>query len=162
MITRNIRKLEDIFPLLNVRVIDGDTLQADIALAFETNINRRIRLKGWWAPEQEAGIGGPGFEAKHRLDCYCAGKALWIHCPAQRLDKYGRIIAALWYDNRIISAGEVLGTLQMTEKAHREAKDEITRHRAAQREAGKSSGTYTPDPGAPMFLTGDGGNLSGH
>lgn len=162
MITRNIRKLEDVFPLLNIRVVDGDTLQADIALAFETNVNRRIRLKGWWAPELEAGISGPAFEAKHRLECFCTGKALWIHCPSQRLDKYGRVIASLWWDNRIISPSEVLGTLQMTETTHKAAKDEITRLRAAQREAGPSSGTYRPDTKAPMHLTGDGGSLSGH
>lgn len=138
MIVKTIRKTLDLFPLLNVRVVDGDTVEADIALPFDTNIRKRIRLKGWWADELEGPHAVTGQAAKQRLMFYVSGKALWLFCPAQRLDKYGRIVGDLWHGERIITAQEVLGDLQLTADQHKHRTDE--KRRAAAIVARKKAG----------------------
>ena len=39
------------YSISNIRVIDGDTIDADIDLGFSISIRRRVRLEGIDAPE---------------------------------------------------------------------------------------------------------------
>lgn len=151
MITRNVHKLQDTFPLLSVRAVDGDTLLVTIALAFETTITKRVRLKGWWAPEMTGPDAARGMAAQQRLHNFCEGKVLWILCPAQRLDRYGRVIATLMHEERIISARDVLGDLQLTEAEHKAARDA---HRPAQGTLGPKAWPPCGVCGAMMPLDG--------
>ena len=133
MVTSKIQKTPDIWPLLNIRVIDGDTIEGDILFPFDQRIRKRIRLKGWWADE----LGGLWAEAantaKVRLHCFCSNRALWLHSPNGRLDKYGRVIGTLMEGERIVTAKEVLGELQLTESVHKARTDQ---NRAKRRRSG--------------------------
>lgn len=131
-------------------MVDGDTLDCEIALPLDTSITKRVRLKGWWAPELASEIGGRGFEAKRRLEAFIEGKAIYLFAPGQRFDKYGRLIADLWHAERIISAREVLGELQLTKEQHKQASDEL---RARKQATGAQSG--------PMQMTGDNAEFGG-
>jgi hypothetical protein len=133
MITKTLRKTPDIYPLHSIRVIDGDTIEAMICLPFDTKISKRIRLKGWWADETEGIYRSNGMLAQHLLEVFCAGKALWLHAPSCRLDKYGRVIGHLMHGERIIAPREVLGSCQLTEGEHKLRRDQT----AAARKLGK-------------------------
>lgn len=123
MIIKTLRKTPDIFPLEHVRVVDGDTLEADIILPFKVHLRKSIRLKGFWADELDGPYRSQGLAARLRLEHFVADKALWLHAPSCRLDKYGRAVGLLMHGERIISGREVLGELQLTEKDHKDHKD---------------------------------------
>lgn len=125
MIKKTIQKTPDCYPILDVRVIDGDALEATILLPFGVRHRARIRLKGWWADELEGEHSVSGHAAKHLLECFCAGRALWIFCPSERQDKYGRIIADLMEGQQIVTAPRVLGTYQLTEAEHKRRRDRL-------------------------------------
>lgn len=123
MIKAILRKTPDIHPLENIRVIDGDTIEAQILLPFEQRVQKRIRLKGWWADEIGGLYNGTAVVARFRLECFIQGKALWLHAPSCRLDRYGRVVGSLMHGERIVTAQEVLGDLQLTEKDHKAHRD---------------------------------------
>lgn len=135
------RETPEVYPLHRVRIIDGDTLEADIRLAFDTTINRRIRLKGWWADETEGPFRSSGMQATFLLECFCADKALWLHAPSCRLDKYGRVVGHLMHGGRIVDPRDVLGKLQLTEAEHK-------RRRDAQAAARKQAKAWPDDKGS--------------
>jgi hypothetical protein len=132
MIKNSFRKTPDLFPLLNVRIIDGDTLEASILLAFGQTVSKRIRLKGWWAAELHTIFHADAEKAALRLRDFCEGKALWLFSQSCRLDRYGRVIGSLVFEERIVSPREVIGDLQLTEAEHKRRSDS---HRLA-REGG--------------------------
>jgi hypothetical protein len=117
------RKSAEIHAIKNIRVVDGDTIQADILLPFDTTIQRRIRLKDWWADELEGAWAVEGMRAKMRLESFLEGKAVWLLSPSCRVDKYGRVIGTLMHEERIICAQEVLGELQLTAAVHKARRD---------------------------------------
>jgi len=124
MITKSYRKTPEIYPIDDVRVIDGDTLEATIRLPFDCSIKRRIRLRGWWAPERSGPHRASGEAAAALLAEYCKGKALWLHAPSCRLDRYGRVIGHLMHGERIVDPRDVLGSHQLTETEHKHHRDE--------------------------------------
>lgn len=144
MIQRTIVEMQVMFPIHNVRVVDGDTITANIVLPFEAKTYERIRLKGWWADEPVGLYRDSGITAQMRLDTFCRDKALWIEARGHRRDKYGRVVAHLWWDKRIISPVEVLGECQLTEEVHKQ-------HMDANRKASK----HAPAP----FANRDGATL---
>lgn len=128
-IIKTLRKLPDVYPITEVRVIDGDTIQARILLPFDQSVTKRIRLKGWWADEPVGLYAAAGSDAKLLLEKFCWGKALWLHAPSCRTDKYGRLVGHLMVGMEIVDPRAVLGALQLSERVHNE-------HRAASKSAG--------------------------
>lgn len=112
------RKSPDIHALHRVEVVDGDTIKADIALPFGCFVRKVIRLRDFWADELEGRYRSPGLDACLRLERFVEGKALWIHSPSCRMDKFGRVLGYLMHEERLISGKEVLGDRQLTEAVH--------------------------------------------
>jgi|TARA_R100000908_G_C3674399_1_gene95917 micrococcal nuclease len=81
-----------------VRVVDGDTIDADIDLGFGVKIKKRIRLAGINAPESrtrnlvEKKL---GLAAKERLKEMMDGAANCFELESQELGKYGRVLGRL-------------------------------------------------------------------
>lgn len=124
MIKSQYRKTPDIFPLHHIRVVDGDTLEATVALPFDFSVVKRIRLKGWWADEPVGIYAQQGLCAKRLLEVFLEGKAIWLHAPSARLDKYGRIVGSILHGSEIVDPRKVLGNYQLTEKEHKARRDQ--------------------------------------
>ena len=81
-----------------VKVVDGDTIDADIDLGFGVKIKKRIRLAGINAPESrtrnlvEKKL---GLAAKERLKEMMEGAANCFELESQELGKYGRVLGRL-------------------------------------------------------------------
>jgi hypothetical protein len=148
MIIKTLRKTADIHPLDHIRVIDGDTIEATIRLPFDTVITKRIRLKGWWADEPVGPWAQYGFRAKTRLGDFCRDKALWLHAPSCRLDRFGRVIGHLMHGERIVDPRDVLKELQLTETEHKLRRDQNAKLKTASAQSGKSIGAGAP--GSPQ------------
>lgn len=151
MIQKTIVEQQELFPIHDVRVIDGDTIEARIILPLDTSKKQRIRLKGWWADELEGAWNDQGIRSKIALENFCSGKALWIHARGHRLDKYGRLVAHLVYENKPVNPRDVLGALQLTMEEHKAHSDanraSLSRRRAiaAQEWAGPCGGLKPDD-----------------
>lgn len=122
-----------VFAIRDIRVIDGDAIEATIILPFEALIRKRIRLRGWWADETEGQYAEQGKLAASRLTEFVAKGPLWIHAADERCDRYGRLLATLRDAQRIVVAKDVLGALQLTEREHKVRRDVIVRAQAAKR-----------------------------
>lgn len=118
VIVKTWRKTPDIYPLQQIRVVDGDTLEAQIILPFDCTVVKRIRLKGWWADELTGPYSTQGMAAKLVLEQFVKTYVLWLHAPSCRLDKYGRVIGHLLVDNQIVNPTKVLGPYQLSERVH--------------------------------------------
>ena len=88
------------YPISSIRVIDGDTIEADVDLGFRIRQRQIIRLAGIDAPELRSKDPDERERAKE-----ASGALHWIlktSQPAQvlmhsiGLDKYGRSLAAVW------------------------------------------------------------------
>jgi endonuclease YncB( thermonuclease family) len=151
------RKPQDergVYAIRDIRVIDGDAIEATIVLPFEALIRKRIRLRGWWADETEGQYAERGQIAKERLTAFVARGPLWIHAADERCDRYGRLLAILRDASRIIIASEVLGSCQLTEREHKARRDIIVKAAAAKRKiegAGNTSdGPYGCEAAGPL------------
>lgn len=122
-----------IYAIRDIRVIDGDAIEATIVLPFEALIRKRIRLRGWWADETEGAHAQRGLLAAARLTAFIAKGPLWIHAADERMDRYGRLLATLRDAQRIIVAAEILGDCQLTEREHKARRDVIVKAAAAKR-----------------------------
>ena len=81
-----------------VRVVDGDTIDADIDLGFGVKIKKRIRLAGINAPESSTRNKVEkklGLAAKERLKDLMEGAADCFELESQELGKYGRVLGKL-------------------------------------------------------------------
>lgn len=111
------------FGLTDIRAIDGDAIEATIQLPFGALIRKRIRLRGWWAPE----IGGDNDAAaklcKEKLHTFLQQGGFSLNCPFPRTDKYGRVLGILEWNGYPLRPESVLGLWQMTEEAHKAALD---------------------------------------
>lgn len=107
------------YVISDVRAIDGDAIEATIQLPFGALVRKRIRLKGWWAPELEGATRAEGLFCKEALQKFCGTNWLFIHCPSQRTDKFGRILAVLWTKDGPVEPEKVLGIWQLTEAQHK-------------------------------------------
>jgi hypothetical protein len=152
MIKSVLRKSPDIYPLTDIRVIDGDTIEARVLLPFETSIIKRVRLKGWWADELNGRWAIDGNRANQRLEGWLEGKAVWLHSPSCRLDRYGRIVGHLMHGEQIITGDVVLKELQLSESVHKARSDTNKAAKAPQRpESGQCHVPHDPVGGdGPM------------
>ena len=79
------------------RIIDGDTIDADIDLGFNLNISQRIRLKGLNAAETKTldlEEKNKGIQARLWLEKELSRQGEWI-IETTKEDKYGRILGTL-------------------------------------------------------------------
>lgn len=139
-----------VYAIRDVRVIDGDALDVVIVLPFDALINKRVRLKGWWADELEGPWAEAGHRAKARLEEFCKGKPLWIAAGSERCDKYGRVLADLVDGTKFVDPRAVLGDCQLTEREHKYRRDIVAKQAAAARK--KCQGPllrYDCGPGDP-------------
>ena len=82
------------------RVVDGDTIDADIDLGFDVSVKKRIRLQGINAPEsrtRDLEEKARGLAAKDRLKAILEG-AKEIQLCSHGVGKYGRCLGELHVD----------------------------------------------------------------
>jgi len=96
------------YKLSKIRVIDGDTIDADIDLGFKVYTRQRIRLNRINAPEtrlqskiknlddriHEKNL---GLIAKSHLAKTCKEHTIYLHSVGS--GKYGRVLGELYYDD---------------------------------------------------------------
>ena len=82
-----------------VRVVDGDTIDAEIDLGFDIKIKKRIRLAGINAPEprtRNLAEKKQGLASKERLKHMLEGSANEFELESKELGKYGRVLGKLY------------------------------------------------------------------
>ena len=103
------------FRVSNCRVVDGDTVIADISLPFGVKLSKeRIRFLGVNTPER----GQAGFEKAKAFTAefleHEKTRTLWLFASHRRQDKYGRVLGWLavgdnpWRRERMKSLSHVL------------------------------------------------------
>ena len=99
------------YKLSNIRVIDGDTIEATLDLGFKVYIRRTIRLVNVDAWEMR----GPNKEKGKKAKAYLKSliKNSNFYCLVSHKDKkgkYGRILGTLWLDNNgaLRNANEIM------------------------------------------------------
>jgi hypothetical protein len=105
--------------LLHPRALDGDSIIAHIELPLGVTLERRIRLKGFLAPEHNGSNPQAAEAARKRLQEALDTHECHIATHGARNDRYGRLTATLLLNGRAVHAGMVLGELQLTASAHR-------------------------------------------
>lgn len=79
------------------RVVDGDTVVANVDLGFSIHVTMRLRLAGIDTPEL-VGSDRPAAEvARDALKQAIEGKTVRIVTRKDKADKYGRIVADLYF-----------------------------------------------------------------
>lgn len=101
------------------RAVDGDTLDAMIILPLGVHLRRRIRLKGFYAPELDGSSPEAGHRAKALLQGFCEKGGLYLRCTGMKEDNHGRLVGELYVNNLPVDPSEVLCELQLTPEAHR-------------------------------------------
>ena len=95
------------------KIVDGDTIDADIDLGFDISLTKRIRLAGVDTPESRTADANEkkyGLEAKewlkHRLE---SAKTIVIRTEkSDSSEKYGRILGTLFIDGETVSINDQL------------------------------------------------------
>jgi micrococcal nuclease len=94
-----------------LKVVDGDTIDADIDLGFDISLTKRVRLAGIDTPEsrttdkQEKALGLESKEwLKSRLE-FAKNIIIRTQLPAST-EKYGRILGKLYINNEETSLNE--------------------------------------------------------
>lgn len=98
------------FPLQNIRVIDGDTIQADIVLPWAVTLRAQMirasdydawestkRRQSVEVTDEEVRLGERATEALDRLQ---KGTTLYARPDTEPRDNYGRVLARLYYEDR--------------------------------------------------------------
>lgn len=82
-----------------VKVIDGDTVYADIDLGFDIWIrNQSLRLSGINAPERKGATLTAANESKVFLEKMVLNKKVTIRTEKDRKEKYGRWLATILFE----------------------------------------------------------------
>jgi micrococcal nuclease len=95
-----------VYQLSNIRVIDGDTIDADIDLGFRITVRKRIRLYGIDAPEtrlqskiknleDRKNEKSLGLSAKARVSEICSTNSVYLESVS--IGKYGRVVGTIYY-----------------------------------------------------------------
>jgi micrococcal nuclease len=81
-----------------VRVVDGDTVDVELDLGFNTFTRQRLRMLGYDAPERKQ----PGFELATTYFRNClTGTSLVVHTTKR--DSFGRWLAWVYVDGDNVS-----------------------------------------------------------
>lgn len=83
-----------------LRVIDGDTVEAEVDLGFHLKSTMRFRLAGINTPEMNT---VEGKKAKSTLLAMIEGKTVTILTLKDKQEKYGRYLAVIMLDNKNIN-----------------------------------------------------------
>lgn len=75
-----------------LRVVDGDTVDAEVDLGFHTKVTMKLRLYGINAPEVGTAA---GIEAKEVLKSQIEGLVATITTLRDKQEKYGRYLAVI-------------------------------------------------------------------
>jgi len=95
------------------RVVDGDTVDVNIDLGFNTWLmKRRVRLMGVDTPECRTRDDLEkqfGLLAKSIVEGFCpVGSKLLVETNIDRDDKFGRILGTLWVENNTLNLNQFL------------------------------------------------------
>ena len=119
-----------------VRVIDGDTLVVDDGLSADGE--HTIRLMGVNTPETvkpDYPVEAWGPEASAFTHDFVADRQVRLQFDRERVDRYGRLLAYVWVDDRLLNEELVRAGLAQFEPQYRYAEPMKRRFRAAQNEA---------------------------
>ena len=75
-----------------LRVVDGDTVDAEVDLGFDVRFTMRLRLFGINAPEMKTPAGPL---AKEHLDELLGDEVITVRTKKDKQEKYGRYLATL-------------------------------------------------------------------
>lgn len=93
-----------------VRVVDGDTLIAELDLGCHVRMIREVRLVGINTPElssRDAGERARAVEARERVEALVLDRRCWVRTELDRGDKYGRLLGRVYAEDGPGEAGEV-------------------------------------------------------
>jgi len=85
-----------------VRVVDGDTLDAEIDIGFDVFVKKRIRLYGidtWESRTRDLAEKEKGLAAKARLIELLAANGNKFMLQSHELGKYGRVLGSIILDD---------------------------------------------------------------
>lgn len=109
---------EAILPLRLWRVIDGDSIEAWVELPLSCSLQKRIRLKGFYAPELNGATPTQALAAAQRLKEALDRTNPAIMVRGSREDLHGRLVATLILGGIAANPHEVLGPYQLSERDH--------------------------------------------
>ena len=95
-------ELDYIYKIKVTRVIDGDTIDADIDLGFDVTLSKRIRLHGINTPEtrtRDKKEKALGLKAKARLIEIIEASDHELYLRSMDQGKYGRCVGVLFEKN---------------------------------------------------------------
>lgn len=85
-----------------IRVVDGDTVEADLDLGCDVHVNLMLRLLGINAPEHGTTEGEvASVSLRGLVGAYSEGGRLLVRTEKDRTEKYGRYLATLvgWHSD---------------------------------------------------------------
>ena len=92
------------------RVIDGDTVDANIDLGFDISVKKRIRFLGINTPEsrtRDLEEKARGLAAKDRVKCLLEGCNI-IQLKSHGVGKYGRVLGEIFIEGQNMSLNDLL------------------------------------------------------
>jgi endonuclease YncB( thermonuclease family) len=113
--------------ITDLRAIDGDCLDARILLPLGVSVRRRVRIKGFYAPELRGSMPEQAEHARQRLDLAVSCSKCHVQVSGLKEDRYGRLLAVVFINGKPAIAEDVLGPCQLTEEQH---KDDLIRSKA--------------------------------
>lgn len=82
-----------------LRILDGDTVDVELDLGFNTFTKQRLRMRGYDAPERTQ----PGYELATTYFKNCLqGKSIIVHTVKR--DSFGRWLAWIYVDDQDVSS----------------------------------------------------------
>lgn len=81
-----------------VKVVDGDTVDVEIDVGFNTRIYKRLRFLGIDTWEVRGEEREKGLIAKARLEELVLNKHIYVQTEMDAEGKYGRVLAWLWVE----------------------------------------------------------------
>jgi len=90
------------YPAKIIRVVDGDTVDAEIDLGFDITLRKRVRLYGIDTPESRTSDPVEkrfGLLATHELNTRLQDTDYYVSLKTFGEDKFGRVLGELWQLN---------------------------------------------------------------
>jgi micrococcal nuclease len=129
------------------RVVDGDTVDADIDLGFSIKFKSRIRLYGVDTPESrtrnldEKARGK--LASKFLEDCIKKASFVKVKTKLDKKGKFGRVLGSIIADN--VDLNQAMIDKHLAVKYFGQSKDDIEAEHLVNRQKLIDSGLYKPD-----------------